>query len=47
MTYVDHVRAVAPYFTPNTIFLPFAIREAHLGRLSVANREDSELISST
>jgi len=47
MTCVDHARAVTPYYTPDTIFLPFAIREAHLGRLSVANREDSELISST
>ena len=47
MTYVDHVRAVAPYFTPNTIFLPFAIREAHLGRLSaqclVLSREPRRL----
>ena len=41
MTYVDHARAVTPYYTPDTIFLPFAIREAHLGRLSalVLSRE--------
>ena len=45
MTYVDHARAVTPYYTPDTIFLPFAIREAHLGRLSalVLSREPRRL----
>ena len=57
MTYVDHARAVTPYYTPDTIFLPFAIRRAaarlilvgsqHSVWCSAANREDSELISST
>ena len=47
MTCVDHARAVTPYYTPDTILLPFAIREAHLGRLSaqclVLSREPRRL----